>query len=187
MLQLQQRLDSIQSRLESDEFLQNKELGGEIGFYIFDYKPEHEQAVREHIELLEKKLSNRGYTFASINLFEMIIKLLESRRLLDKSFKMQFAKGDEALFKALKGPLEQNRVAEFIVKEANIDNCDFIMLHGMGSVWPIVRGHGLLNALHAKVGQVPTVMFYPGEYDGAALKPFGRIESNNYYRAFKLA
>ncbi|HBC3950817.1 TPA: DUF1788 domain-containing protein, partial [Vibrio parahaemolyticus] len=104
MLQLQQRLDNIQSRLESNEFLQNKELGGEIGFYIFDYKPEHELAVREHIELLEKKLTNRGYTFASINLFEMIIKLLESRRLLDKSFKMQFAKGDEALFKALKGP-----------------------------------------------------------------------------------
>jgi hypothetical protein len=56
----------------------------------------------------------------------------------------------------------------------------------LGSAWPIIRGHGLLNALHAKVGSVPTVLFYPGEYDGTALKPFGRIESNNYYRAFKL-
>ena len=187
MKQLQPRLDTIQSRLESDGFLKNKELGGEIGFYIFDYKPKHELAVREHISILKKKLTHRGYTFASINLFEMIVKLLGSRRLLDKAFKMQFDKGDEALFKALKGPLEQNRVAEFIVQEANIENCHFIILHGLGSVWPIVRGHGLLNALHAKVGQVPTVMFYPGEYDGAALKPFGRIESNNYYRAFKLA
>ncbi len=187
MNQLQQRLDQIQGRLESEEFLQNKELGGEIGFYIFDYAPEHELAVREHIKLLEKKLKHRDYKFASINLFEMIIKLLESRKLLNKAFKMQFTKGDDALFKALKGPLEQNRVAEFIVNEAQLENCDFIMLHGMGSVWPIVRGHGLLNALHAKVGEVPTVMFYPGEYDGAALKPFGRVESNNYYRAFKLA
>lgn len=102
MLQLQKRLDTIQSRLESDEFLHNKELGGEIGFYIFDYKPEHELAVREHIGFLEKKLLNRGHTFASINLFEMIVKLLESRRLLDKSFNLQFTKGDEALFKALK-------------------------------------------------------------------------------------
>ncbi|MEZ9819682.1 DUF1788 domain-containing protein [Shewanella sp. 10N.286.45.A1] len=187
MLQLQQRLDNIQSRLESDEFLQNKELGGEIGFYIFDYKPEHELAVREHIAQLEKKLPKRGYTFASINLFEMIIRLLESEGILESTFEMQKKRSERYLFKALKGTFEQNRVAEFIVKEANIDNCDFIMLHGMGSVWPIVRGHGLLNALHAKVGQVPTVMFYPGEYDGAALKPFGRIESNNYYRAFKLA
>lgn len=187
MKQLQQRLGQIQERLESPEFLQNKELGGEIGFYIFDYAPEYELEVRDHIKILDKKLTNRGYKFASINLFDMIVKLLESRKLLDKAFKMQFAKGDDALFKALKGPLEQNRVAEFIVKEAQIENCDFIMLHGMGSVWPIVRGHGLLNALHAKVGDVPTVMFYPGEYDSAALKPFGRVESNNYYRAFKLA
>jgi hypothetical protein len=187
MKQLQQRLGQIQKRLESPEFLQNKELGGEIGFYIFDYAPEHELEVRDHIKILDKKLANRGYKFASINLFAMIVKLLESRKLLDKAFKMQLTKGDDALFKALKGPLEQNRVAEFIVKEAQIENCDFIMLHGMGSVWPIVRGHGLLNALHAKVGDVPTVMFYPGEYDSAALKPFGRVESNNYYRAFKLA
>ena len=187
MLQLQQRLDKIQQRLESEEFLQNKELGGEIGFYIFDYKPEHELAVREHIELLEQKLSKRNYTFASINLFEMLIKLLKNEDILEATFDMQKKRSDRYFFKALKGTFEQNRVAEFIVKQVNIENCDFIMLHGLGSVWPMVRGHGLLNALHAKVGEVPTVMFYPGEYDGAALKPFGRIESNNYYRAFKLA
>ncbi|EJF4458719.1 DUF1788 domain-containing protein [Vibrio parahaemolyticus] len=188
--QLQQRLEQVQDRLESDEFLTNKELGGEIGFYIFDYPVEHEIIVREHIDFLTKKLASRseitGKRFASINLYEMVVELLKSRKLLDRAYKMQFEKGDDALFKALKGPLEQNRFAEFIVKQANVLECDFIILHGLGSVWPIIRGHGLLNALHAKVGNVPTVMFYPGEYDGATLKPFGRIESNNYYRAFKL-
>ena len=188
--QLQQRLEQVQDRLESDEFLTNKELGGEIGFYIFDYPAEHEIIVREHIDFLTKKLASRseitGKRFASINLYEMVVELLKSRKLLDRAYKMQFEKGDDALFKALKGPLEQNRFAEFIVKQANVLECDFIILHGLGSVWPIIRGHSLLNALHAKVGNVPTVMFYPGEYDGATLKPFGRIESNNYYRAFKL-
>lgn len=188
--QLQHRLDQVQDKLESKEFLTNKELGGEIGFYIFDYAPEHELVVREHLTHLTKKLVSRGELtggrFANINLFEMVIELLKSRKLLDRAYKMQCEKGDNALFKALKGPLEQNRFAQFIVDKANVKGCDFIMLHGLGSVWPIVRGHGLLNALHAKVGNVPTVMFYPGEYDGAALKPFGQIESNNYYRAFKL-
>ncbi|MDC5753660.1 DUF1788 domain-containing protein [Vibrio europaeus] len=188
--QLQQRLDKVQKKLESDEFLTNKELGGEIGFYIFDYPAEHEITVREHLNYLEKKLATRSQItakrFAHINLFEMVVELLKSRNLLDRAYKMQLEKGDDALFKALKGPLEQNRFAEFIVERANIEECNAIILHGLGSVWPIIRGHGLLNALHAKVGNVPTVMFYPGEYDGAALKPFGRIESNNYYRAFKL-
>ena len=187
---LQLRLDKIQSRLESEEFLTNKELGGEIGFYIFDYPPEYELTVRDHFEVLTKKLHSKtevtGRRFACINLFEMVVNLLKSRNLLDRAFKMQFERSDDALFKALKGPLEQNRFAEFIVEQANIKSCDFIILHGLGSVWPIVRGHGLLNALHAKVGNVPTVMLFPGEYDGATLRPFSRIESNNYYRAFKL-
>lgn len=187
---LQARLDKIQERLESEEFLTNKELGGEIGFYIFDYAPEHELVVREHLAIVTKKLEaraeNTGRRFASINLFDMVVKLLQSRGLLDRAYKMQFEKGDDALFKALKGPLEQNRFADFIVEQSDVANCDYIILHGLGSVWPIIRGHGLLNALHAKVGNKPTVMFYPGEYDGATLRPFGRIESNNYYRAFKL-
>ncbi|NRB80668.1 MAG: DUF1788 domain-containing protein [Saccharospirillaceae bacterium] len=186
MKDLQKRLDQVLDKLESEEFITNKELGGEIGFYIFDYAPEHELVVREHLAFINKKLTDRNRRFASINLFEMVVELLKERNLLDRAFKMQLERGDDALFKALKGPLEQNRFAEFIVKHAKLENCDFIILHGLGSVWPIVRGHGLLNALHAKVGNVPTVMYYPGEYNGADLKPFGRIESNNYYRAFKL-
>ncbi|MDF5484667.1 DUF1788 domain-containing protein, partial [Vibrio parahaemolyticus] len=95
--QLQQRLEKVQVRLESDEFLTNKELGGEIGFYIFDYPAEHEIIVREHIDFLTKKLASRseitGKRFASINLYEMVVELLKSRKLLDRAYKMQFEKG----------------------------------------------------------------------------------------------
>ncbi|CAM4452932.1 hypothetical protein [Shewanella livingstonensis] len=102
--QLQQRLDQVQEKLKSDAFLTNKELGGEIGFYIFDYAPEHELAVRDHLALITKKLTTRaeitGKQFVCINLFEMIIELLKSRKLLDRAYQMQFEKGDDALFKA---------------------------------------------------------------------------------------
>lgn len=184
--QLQKRLDLILDKLESPEFLQNMGLGNEIGFYVFDYPAEHELVVREQIQFLTAKLSNRGHNFANINLFECLIELLQQRNLLDRAFQLQQERGDDALFNALKGPLEQNRVADFIATKAHLENCEFILLHGLGSAWPMVRGHGLLNALHAKVGSVPTVLFYPGEYDGTALKPFGQVDSNNYYRAFKL-
>ncbi|MCV5888578.1 DUF1788 domain-containing protein, partial [Escherichia coli] len=77
---------------------------------------------------MTKKLASRseikGKRFACINLFEMVVELLKSRKLLDRAYKMQFEKGDDALFKALKGPLEQNRFAEFIVKQANVLECD---------------------------------------------------------------
>ncbi len=188
--QLQQRLDQVQNKLENEEFLTNKELGGEIGFYIFDYAPEHELVVREHLAQLTKKLVSRGELtgkrFANINLFEMVIEFLKHQSLLSDAYELHEQEGDDALFEALEGPLDHNLFAAFIVEKNEVNECDFVLLTGLGSAWPVIRGHGLLNALHAKVGNKPTVMFYPGEYDGAALKPFGRIASNNYYRAFKL-
>lgn len=188
---LSSRLDKILPKIESEDFLKNQGLGNEIGFYVFDYPAESELEVREHIKFMTDKLVKRGRNFASINLFEAIIELLDSRNLTERAFKVQKERGDDALFNALKGPLEQNRVAEFIASKIDLgspekEQTEFILIHGLGSAWPIIRGHGLLNALHAKVGNIPTVLFYPGEYDGTALKPFGRIESNNYYRAFKL-
>jgi len=183
---LHYRLDEIQPKIESEDFLKNQGLGNEIGFYVFDYPPESEIEVREHLDYMSERLIKRGRIFKSINLFEAVIELLDSRNLTERAFKVQKERGDDALFNALKGPLEQNRVAEFISSKIDLETTEFILLHGLGSAWPIIRGHGLLNALHAKVGSVPTVLFYPGEYDGTALKPFGRIESNNYYRAFKL-
>ena len=188
---LSSRLDKILPKIESEDFLKNQGLGNEIGFYVFDYPPESELEVREHINFMTDKLVKRGRNFASINLFEAIIELLDSRNLTERAFKVQKERGDDALFNALKGPLEQNRVADFIASKIDLgspekEQTEFILIHGLGSAWPIIRGHGLLNALHAKVGNIPTVLFYPGEYDGTALTPFGRIESNNYYRAFKL-
>ena len=183
---LHNRLDEIQPKIESEDFLKNQGLGNEIGFYVFDYPPESEIEVREHLEYMSERLIKRGRNFKSINLFEAVIELLDSRNLTERAFRVQKERGDDALFNALKGPLEQNRVAEFISSKIDLETTEFILLHGLGSAWPIIRGHGLLNALHAKVGSVPTVLFYPGEYDGTALKPFCRIESNNYYRAFKL-
>jgi hypothetical protein len=183
---LQERLDLVLPRIETDDFLKNQGLGNEIGFYIFDYPPEKELDVREHLSFMTDKLEKRGRKFANINLFEIVIELLESRKLTERAFKLQKERGDDALFNALKGPLEQNRVADFIAEKADLENTEFILMHGLGSAWPIIRGHGLLNALHAKVGSVPTILFYPGEWNGGSLKAFNVMPPNNYYRAFKL-
>lgn len=183
---LQERLDEILPKLQSDEFLNNKGLGNEIGFYIFDYPAQSELLVREHISFMIEKLNNRGIQFSHINIFDMILELLDSRKLQQKSFEIQKKKGSESLIKALKGPLDQKRLAEFITNKAEPEKQQFILLSGLGSSWPLIRGHSLLNALHSLVGATPLVLFYPGEYNGTELHPFGRIESANYYRAFSL-
>ena len=63
---------------------------------------------------------------------------------------------------------------------------DLVIVSGIGSVWPLLRSHALLNNLQAVMGRTPLLMFFPGRYDGQSLRLFGKIKSNNYYRAFKL-
>ena len=139
MKALQTRLDLILERIESPKFLKNDGLGNEIGFWVFDYPAKYELLVREHLKHVDEKLNKRGYRFVHLNIFEVLIDILE-----------------------------------------------FVLLSGLGSAWPLVRGHELLSALQDVMGSTPLVLFYPGEYSGRDLHPFGMIESKNYYRAFKL-
>ena len=46
---LNDRLNKILPRLVSDDFLSGSGIGNEIAFYIFDYPPEDELRVRDHI------------------------------------------------------------------------------------------------------------------------------------------
>ena len=183
-----QRLNEIIKKLTSDEFLNSRGLGNEIAFYVFDYPPEEELRVREHIEFVTKQIPSLkpGIKVRHINLFDLMLDYLEQRGFLDKSFDMQKAKGDEALFKALEAPLHEGRLAKVFADAAEPDKHDFVMVSGVGSVWPLLRTHTLLNNLHPVMEATPLVMFFPGQYDGQALRLFGKLQDDNYYRAFKL-
>jgi len=183
---LQKRLDLILERIESPKFLKNDGLGNEIGFWIFDYPAQYELLVRDHLLHLTEKLTNRGYRFKHINLFQILIDMLTARGLLERTFNREKQVGLDALRKTLAGPLSQEKVAQFIVEQIQPKSLDFILLSGLGNARPLVRGHELLSALQDVMGNTPLVLFYPGEYSGNDLFPFGLIESKNYYRAFKL-
>lgn len=188
--QLIARLEQIETRLKSESFLHNRELGGEIGFYIFDYPPQFELDVREYLSLSLQRLAKQGLNFVHINLFEALLAILQERKLLDKAFELELKKGTDELAKALKGPLEQGRVAKHLMEKIHAVSPQFVVLSGLGQCWPLLRGHSLLNALHAHMGAIPLVLFYPGRYNGLELYPFdldrAEVATANYYRAFQL-
>jgi Domain of unknown function (DUF1788) len=185
---LSQRLNKILDKITSDEFLSGSGIGNEIGFYIFDYAAEEELRVREHIRFLLEHVPKvkQGLRVKHINLFEFILHYIKSRNLLDKAIQMQREKGDEALKKALAGPLHENKIASVFADVAQPLIYDLMLVSGVGSVWPILRSHTLLNNLHPIMGSTPLVMFYPGRYDGQSLRLFGKLKNDNYYRAFEL-
>lgn len=185
---LQNRLNQILEKLLSTEFLTSQGLGNEIGFWIFDYDPEDELEVRKHVRFLEETISKKysHLKVVNINLFETIVEYLEERKFIEKAINLQKSKGDDALLKALKGPLHMDKFVPYLISKHDATEYDVILLTGVGSVWPLLRAHNLLNSLHSLLGHKPLVLFYPGLYDGQAMKLFGRIPSNNYYRAFRL-
>jgi hypothetical protein len=188
MIAFQEKLDKILERVISDDLLGNKGLGNEIGFYIFDYPAEYEMVMREHIDFLRKYIPNKmpDLRFSHIHLFELIVDYLKGRNLFDRAIDIQQKKGNEQLFSALKGPLSADKIAREFVQKARPDENDLVLVSGVGSAYPLLRSHNLLNNLHSLMGDTPLVMFYPGVYTGQGLKLFGKMKEINYYRAFQL-
>jgi hypothetical protein len=185
---LDERLNKVLDRLLDPNLLSGRGIGNEIPFHIFDYPAEREPYVRERITAIVRDIGRRkpDLRVAHVSLFDLVVDHLQERGLLDKALALQQKKGDAALRSALAAPLQSQRLADVFIKRADPKSHDLVLLSGVGSAYPIVRSHNLLNGLQPVMGNTPLVMFYPGRYDGQSLRLFDRVQDDNYYRAFRL-
>jgi hypothetical protein len=184
-----ERLNQILPRLTSPDLLNNQGLGNEIGFWIFDYPPEDELSMRAFLqEVVLPALGKHQPPIrnATINLFDLVIDVLEERKLLDKAIDMQRTQGDAKTLESLRRVLKEDKLAERLVAQHDIANLDLLLLWNVGAVYPMLRTHTLLSALHPHMKDTPLVMFYPGNYDGYSLRLFNTLAEDHYYRAFRL-
>lgn len=186
---LEERLNQILPRITSRDFLDSKGLGNEIGFWIFDYPPEREMDVRSFLAgtvlpALAKQVP--PVKADAVDLLKLVTDLLEERNLLDKAMEMQKNKGDDATLSALRSVLKEDKIAQKIASKHDIANLDLLVLSGVGAVYPMLRTHTLLSALHPIMGNTPLLMFFPGRYDGHSLRLFNTLAEDHYYRAFRL-
>lgn len=190
MKTIYERLDEILPRITSPSFRENKGLGNEIGYHIFDYQPEYEMLVREHVTFLKERINNDNTELhiKEFDLYEVVLDILDGKGYLQKNFQMEWKKGSQhvlnATRKALRLTLNNDLVINYIGER--VAQNDIVFITGIGKVFPIIRSHVILNNLHNAVGQIPVVLFFPGRYDGQELQLFGAIKDENYYRAFQL-
>jgi hypothetical protein len=185
----EERLNGILPKLTSRDFLRNQGLGNEIGFWIFDYPPEQEMAMRAFLhEVIVPALEKHqpAISSAAVNLFDLTIGLLEDRKLLDKALDMQRTQGDAKALESLRRVLKEDKLAERLVTQHDINNLDLLLLWNVGAVYPMLRTHTLLSALHPLMKDTPLVMLFPGKYDGYSLRLFNKLAEDHYYRAFRL-
>jgi hypothetical protein len=185
---LNERLNKILPKLTSDSFLKGQGIGNEIAFHVFDYPPEDELAVRDFVKTMLEHLPKQkpNLKVVHVDLFTFVLDYLKSRGLFDRAIQLQREKGDQALKKALAGPLHETKLAARFADVVRPHENNLVIVSGTGSVWPLLRAHSLLNNLHAVMGKTPLVLFYPGRYDGHSLRLFNKIKGANYYRAFRL-
>jgi hypothetical protein len=197
---LTERLNAILPRITSQDFLSGQGIGNEIPFYVFDYPPEDELRIREHLAFLEDKLPKQApdLKFIHVNLFDFMIEYIKGRGYFEKSLEKERQQGSAKAIKSIKSIASAEKLADHFYKEIMSQKPDLVLVSGVGSAYPIIRTHELLNNLHKHMGLVPLVMFYPGVYDKITLKLFGkaslafdssstdRKRKARYYRAFRL-
>jgi bacteriophage exclusion system BrxB-like protein len=185
---LTERLNQVLPRVTSDSFLSGAGLGNEIAFYIFAYPPEDELDVRRHITFLLEQIPRHrpGLRVKHVDLFDFAIGHLRDRNLLHKTIRMQREKDPKHVIAQLEKVLDPEKTKNVFADVAAPDKHDLVFVSGVGNVFPMMRAHKLLNNIHSVMGSTPLVLFYPGRYDGQHLALFGKLRSDNYYRAFKL-
>lgn len=192
VLSLDERLNQIEAKISEKSFRENKGLGNEVGYYIFDYNPREEIIVRNHIRYLKDRINNgnKGFKIIEFDLLHLMIEVLEDEGYLEAFFDLEKENGFFEMVDNLVETLgldETNELNLILSKILEKDLTDsVIFLTGVGKCHPIIASHNILNNLHQVLDTVPVVLFYPGEYSGQDLKLFGTMDSHNYYRAFRL-
>jgi hypothetical protein len=190
MMTLNKRLDLIEPKILDKSFRTGRGTANEINFWIFDYDPADEMAVRAHVSYLEQRINNQydDVRIVQFDLYKLILNVLREKNYLDKVIQMEQAKTSHAIINPIKKTLRLTLDGDLIIgkiTESIVPERDIIFLTGVGKAWPIIRSHTVLNNLHSKIDRNPLVMFFPGDYTNE-LRLFGEITDDNYYRAFKL-
>ena len=183
MSKIYERLDRLVERLNDKSFRENKGLGNEVGFHIFDYDPEDELIVRNRIKNIINKSKKLDYDIEEFDLFDILIKNM-SEEGMDIFFDIE-KEGRHELFDAVKEITESGETIVKHIKENHTEG-SYVFITGVGKVWPIIRSHTILNKLHAVIEDAPLILFFPGVYDGQSLILFNLFNDSHYYRAFRL-
>lgn len=170
MMSLDERLDKAEEMIQKPSFRENKGLGNEVGYYIFDYPAEKELYIRERIEYIKKKSENSDDDFKVVvfDLYDIMIDILIKKGYLEKCYQFEKTKGFERVSKSISNMLRITSSDSLIVNHIrdNTPEKAVVFITGIGKCYPILRSHTVLNNLHQVIDNVPVVLFYPGNYDG---------------------
>lgn len=158
----------------------------DMPYAIFHYAPADEFALRKQVRMLQTRLEMKGKRVLTISLAECLDAAMRAERPLEEWFQAERDQGTGVIVETVHAVLsEYHPLVELVAERMPPDadpRHDIVFILRTGALFPVYRTFALLEQLKGRV-KAPTVLFYPGELDGAAgLKFMGVLEAEHNYR-----
>jgi hypothetical protein len=158
----------------------------DMPYAIFRYDPYEEFNLRKQVSLLETRLTQNGKRVKRISLSECLDEALRSQRPLRDWFAAERVQGTDTLVQTVHSVLSEYTPLVDLVAARMPDQPnplhDIVFIVRAGALFPLYRTFSLLEQLKGRVF-VPTILFYPGDLDGAAgLRFMGVLAAEHNYR-----
>jgi len=159
----------------------------DMPYAIFRYPPEAEFAVRAEVALLTTRLQHAGKRVTTISLAERLAAALEAEGMTpDALAEAEKTAGLDTTIQTIHQLLSDYQPLDDLVVEGlprkQDPLRDIVFIVRAGALFPMYRTSSLLDQVQGRI-RVPSVLFYPGELDGAAgLKFMGLLDAEHNYR-----
>ena len=156
-------------------------------YAIFRYPPEDEFAVRAEVSMLQIRLELSGKKVTRISLAECMAAALKAEEMSFEALaKQEKSLGLEIVIDTVHNVLDEYQPLDQLVLQRMPPSADptrdIVFIIRAGSLFPIYRTSSLLEQLMGTI-QIPAVLFYPGDLDGAAgLRFMGILVAEHNYR-----
>lgn len=188
MSDLEQRLRrNLEPILESADPRQRISAYHDMPYALFRYEPEDEFSLRQQVTLLETRLSQKGKRVRRISLAQCLDAAMRLQRPLVEWFDVERELGTDTVVETVHAVLSDgdSPLVELVASQLPEDGDplrDLVFILRTGALFPVYRTFSLLEQLKGRV-HVPTVLFYPGDLDGAAgLRFMGVLDAEHNYR-----
>ncbi|MBI3073006.1 MAG: DUF1788 domain-containing protein [Deltaproteobacteria bacterium] len=158
----------------------------DMPYALFRYDPEEEFELRKQVTMLETRLTQKGKRIRRISLAECLDEAMRSQRPLEDWFTAEHEQGVEIIVETVHSVLSEYKPLVELVAARMPDDPDplrdVVFVLRAGALFPVYRTFSLLEQLKGQV-HVPTILFYPGDLDGAAgLRFMGALDPEHNYR-----
>ena len=164
--------------------------------YVYVYPADEEYALREALPHLVERLKRPsvGQEALLTDIYDQLRSYLSQKTLGGRSLlnRLQEAEEDdpEKVDGRMKSHARSEEFVEFVAEQftdfvaAESDRSrTYVLVRGWGAIFPYLRASMFLDQMESHLHGYKLILFYPGTYSHGAFRLFGKLESDEGYRA----